>query len=124
MHAETRTVADPACASERPSERHGKIDSWRSATSTLANCRTNPINVCEMMRHFCLGHVSSDISSAWCCDEGAPSSTLHADRIVIVARDKNTPALASHEPTDASRRAIGPPASPILRLTAARDPYC
>jgi len=46
-----------------------------------------------MMRHFCLGHVSSDILSAWCCDEGAPSSTLHADRIVIIARDKNTPAL-------------------------------
>ena len=56
-----------------------------------------------------------------CHDEGAPSSTLHADKIVIIARDKNTPALGAHEPADA--REAGYRAARLSDFEANRGPW-
>ena len=91
-----------------------KIDSWRSATSTPGKLQNEPKSVLQYSSSLFGSRVFSDVSSAWCHDEGAPPSTLHADKIVIIARGENTPALGAHEPADA--REAGLLGRPPLRF--------
>ena len=99
----------------------GDLNPWQLQNEPNHCLRNEAQSVLQYSSSLFGSRVFSDVSSALCHDEGPPSSTLHAGKIVIIACDKNTPALGAHEPADA--REAGYWAGRLSDFEANRGPW-